>query len=452
MAPPPTDTIAALATPVGTSALAVIRVSGGEAARLALELSGSPPPARRARVRDYRTTTGDLLDEAVFTFFPAPRSYTGEHVLELSCHGNPYLVQRILEDLFSRGCRPAQPGEFTRRAFLNGRMDLSQAEAVMDVIAARSERALAAAQRQLRGALGRRMEALIGALIRALATVEAYIDFPDEDLPPEDGAATRAAIDAALADCAGLLATQHYGELMRDGLKTVIIGESNAGKSSLLNRLLGRDRAIVSPEPGTTRDFLEERLIDGPHCLRLVDTAGLNPDPGPVERLGIEKTLLCIEESDIIVLVLDATRPSPALPPAVARRLGPGRAVAALNKADLLSGAPAAAAPAGLAAVPVSALTGYGIDTLNTEILRLADGLAPLADENAVAINARHAHALAQAGDCLRRALRNLASRGPAELLASDLRGALEALGEISGKVDNERMLDELFASFCIGK
>ena len=183
------------------------------------------------------------------------------------------------------------------------------------------------------------MEALIGALIGALATVEAHIDFPEEDLPPEDRAATRARHRRPPSPAARrLLATQHYGELLRDGLRTVIIGEPNAGKSSLLNRLLGRDRAIVSPEPGTTRDFLEERVIAGPHCLRLVDTAGLNPDPGPVERLGIEKTLLCIEESDIIVLVLDATRPSPALSPAVASRLGPGRAVAALNKADLLPG------------------------------------------------------------------------------------------------------------------
>ena len=449
---PPTDTIAALATPVGTSALAVIRVSGPEVERLASALAGSPPSPRAARRRDYRTRSGELLDDVLLTFFPEPGSYTGEHVLEVSCHGNPFIAQRILEDLFARGCRPAQPGEFTRRAFLNGRLDLSQAEAVMDVIAARGERALAAAQRQLHGALGRQMEVLIAGLLGALAAVEAYIDFPDEDLPPENRAATRQAVEAALADSARLLATQHYGELLRDGIKTVIIGEPNAGKSSLLNRLVGRDRAIVSPEPGTTRDFLEERILAGPHCLRLIDTAGLNPAPGTVERLGIEKTLRCVEESDILVLVLDATRPAPPLPPEVGRRLTPGRAVAVLNKADLLRGPALATAPAGLPAVAVSALTGAGSEELTAELIRQAGGLAPPADEDAVAINARHAHALAQAGECLRQALQKLDTAGPIELLASDLRGALDAFGEISGKIDNERMLDQLFARFCIGK
>lgn len=448
----PQDTIAALATPAGVSAIAVVRVSGTEVPRIARELAGSEPGPRTARRADYRDRAGSLVDDVILTFFPEPRSYTGEPVLEVSCHGNPFIAQRILEDLFARGCRPAEPGDFTRRAFLNGRIDLSQAEAVMDIIAARSERALAAAHRQLRGALGRHMRELTDGLIQAAAAVEAYIDFPEEDLPPEDKASVRHTLEGVLRGSTRLLATRHYGDLLRDGVRTVIAGEPNAGKSSLLNRLVGRDRAIVSPEPGTTRDFIEERVVLGPHCLRLVDTAGLNPAPGPIERLGMEKTAECIREADIIVLVLDATRPTPQISPEISQRLTPDRAIVALNKIDLLRGPPPVFQTLGLSAVPVSALTGEGIAELRSELLRRADGLVPEAAEDAVAVNARHAHALGEANDCLSQALEKLAAGGPPELLASDLRGALNAFGEISGRIDNEQVLDRLFATFCIGK
>jgi tRNA modification GTPase len=459
------DTIAALATPAGTAALAIIRITGPDTARLAGELAGSPPRARTARHADYRDRAGALVDDVLFTFFPEPRSATGEHVLEISCHGNPFIAQRILEDLLARGCRPAEPGEFTRRAFLNGRMDLSQAEAVMDVISARSERALAAANLQMRGALGRHMKPLIDGLVGVVASVEAYIDFPEEDLPPESRAAVRSAIAAVRLGCSQLLATRHYGDLLRDGIRTVIVGEPNAGKSSLLNRLVGRDRAIVSPEPGTTRDFIEERVVVGPHCLRLIDTAGLNPAPGAVERLGIAKSRECIAEADMIVLVLDATRPAPPFDLAIAERLTPERTILALNKADLLPAGsadraqgtaaedgPFSRALSGLPAIFISALTGAGVDALKAELIRRADSLRPSAGEDAVVINARHAHALAMADECLGQSLAKLDANAASELLASDLRGALSALGEISGKIDNEAVLDRLFATFCIGK
>lgn len=448
----PSDTIAALATPAGTSALAVVRISGPDAGRLAKEILGSAPPPRAMHRGPYRDRAGVLVDDALFTYFPGPKSYTGEDALEVSCHGNPFIAQRILEDLFDRGCRPAEPGEFTRRAFLNGRMDLSQAEAVMDVIHARGERALAAAHRLLQGALGIHLKGLTDELLGALARVEAYIDFPDEDLPPEDRVAIRSAIESVLRGTGRLLATRRYGELLRDGVKTVIIGEPNVGKSSLLNRLVGRERAIVSPEPGTTRDFIEERILVGPHCLRLIDTAGLNSSPAALEALGIEKTRERIAEADLLLLVLDANRPTPPLDLQLAARLAPANSIAVLNKADILEGAPAAAPPAGLGAVTVSALTGSGLEALTAAIIRLADGLHPAGAEDAVAINARHAHALGQAKDCLAEALRKLEADGPAELLASDLRGALDAFGDISGRIDNERMLDRLFAEFCIGK
>src|SRR5688572_9346788 len=285
-----TDTIAALATPVGTAALAVLRASGPDTRRIAGELLRGTPPPRVARHGDYHDRAGMLVDDVIVTFFESPRSYTGEDALEIACHGNPFIAQKILEDLFVRGCRPAEPGEFTQRAFLNGRMDLSEAEAVMDVIHARSERALAAASLQLRGSLGRRMNVLIDSLLGVLARIEAYIDFPEEDLPAADRAFVASEVSRLSTETERLLATSHYGELLRDGIKTVIVGEPNVGKSSLLNRLVGRDRALVSPEPGTTRDFIEERVMIGSHLLRLIDTAGLNPSPARLEELGIEMT------------------------------------------------------------------------------------------------------------------------------------------------------------------
>lgn len=450
------DTIAALATPVGTAAIALVRVSGADAARLVRDIFGEAPMARLARHADYRDVAGMLLDDVLFTFFAAPASYTGEDSLEISCHGNPYIAQRLLEDLLARGCRSAGAGEFTQRAFLKGQMDLAQAEAVMDLIQARSERALASANRQLRGALGRQMTVLIDGLLMALARVEAYIDFPDEDLPPEDRALVAEQIADVLRGTERLLATSHYGEVLRQGIKTVIIGEPNAGKSSLLNRLVGRERAIVSPEPGTTRDFIEEVINLGPHCLRLIDTAGLNPTPGAVEKLGISKTFEIAAEADLFVVVVDVASPTLLLDKVLSDRFTVANTVVVFNKTDILG----TLAPIVAEFLPelkpivvsVSAKSGAGLEALRMALAALADGLAPVTGEDVVAINARHAHALGQARADLAAAAQKLAAGEAAELLASDLRGALVSLGEISGKVDNERMLDALFANFCIGK
>ena len=446
------ETIAALATPVGTAAIALVRVSGMEAGRVAREIFGVVPQARRVRHGDYRARAGVVLDDVVWVFFAGPGSYTGEDTLEISCHGNPYVAQRVLEDLLARGCRAAEPGEFTQRAFLGGKMDLSQAEAVMDLIQARSERALVAANRQLRGSLGRQMAVLIDALLLGLARVEAYIDFPDEDLPPEDRAVVAAQVADVLRGTERLLATSHYGEVLRHGIKTVIIGEPNAGKSSLLNCLVGRDRAIVSPEPGTTRDFIEEVVNIGPHGLRLIDTAGLNPAPGVVEKLGIEKTFEIAGEADLFMVVMAVNSPTLLLDNILREKLRPENTLVVWNKIDLAPAPVLADSWKGLSAIEVSAVTGSGLEGLRTKIIALADGLTPAVGEDVVAINARHAQALKQARADLAAVAEKLAAGEAAELLASDLRGALAALGEISGKVDNERMLDALFANFCIGK
>ena len=450
------DTIAALATPHGESAIALVRVSGGECRRLAGEICGGAPLPRVARHADYRDRAGALVDDVLATFYAGPASYTGEDSLEIACHGNPYIAQRVLEDLFARGCRAAEPGEFTKRAFLNGRMDLSQAEAVMDLIHARGERALEAANRQLRGALGKQIAAAIEQLVGVVAQVEAYIDFPEEDLPAENRARLRGEVAALRADLGRLLATAHYGALLRDGVRTVIVGEPNAGKSSLLNRLVGWDRALVSPEPGTTRDYLEEPRVLGAHKIRFVDTAGLNPSPAPLERRGIERTLERAAEADLFLVVLDATRPCPALPAEVASRLTAANTVLVWNKTDLAAPAAGALPEAWreFGQVGVSALTGAGIGGLEEKITELIDRERLRIGDDLIAINARHAAALSEATQCLAFAEAKLSDAGvaPDELMASDLRGAMDALGRIGGRVDHERVLDKLFSSFCIGK
>lgn len=446
------DTIAALATPSGVSALAVIRISGKDTSGLATRIFGRTPPPRTVTRLDYRDASSGLIDDVLATFFIGPNSYTGEDTLEISSHGSPYIARRILDDLFARGCRPADPGEFTERAFLNGKIDLAQAEAVMDVIHARGERALAAAHYQLRGSLGRHLQGLVDGLLAALARVEAYIDFPEEDLPTEDTDLVAQEIGNVLRGTSRLLATEKAGTWLREGIGTVILGEPNAGKSSLLNRLVGRDRALVSADPGTTRDFIEERVVMGPHWLRLVDTAGLNETPGSIERLGIEKTFEQVENADLVILLLDANLPTPALPALLAGKLSSANTLVVLNKIDLLRGPVVATAPDGFTPLLISALTADGIGELEAAIVALADRLQRDLGDEFVTINARHARALAEVRSALEDALANLASRGPVELLASDLRTALDAIGQISGRVDNERMLDALFQTFCIGK
>lgn len=448
-----TDTIAALATPVGTSALAVLRVSGPDTTALCHALFGRTPPPRELHRADYRDRAGTLLDEVLFVRFQGPHSYTGEDALEISSHGNPFIAQRILTDLFARGCRSAEPGEFTQRAFLNGRMDLSQAEAVVDLIHARGDRALAAANQQLRGALGRQVNAAIAQLLSALAQVEAYIDFPEEDLPTDSAGHLDSQLAAIQSNVSRILATRQYGELLRDGIKTVIVGAPNVGKSSLLNRLVGRDRALVSAEPGTTRDFIEERIVLGAYCLRLIDTAGINSAPAPLERLGIEKSYERLAEADLVLAVVDLSDPSPALPEPVVQRLRAETTIVVGNKADVAQGSfPLSAHYQSFMTCCVSALTGAGFEELVAAIGRFAGTRSGDFGAETIAVNARHAEALAEAMASLAAARMKLASPAPAELLASDLRSALTALGQIAGKVDNERMLDELFATFCIGK
>ena len=446
------DTIAALATPNGTSALAVLRISGPDTARLARDLCGVIPPPRCVQRADYCDREGVILDDVLATYFQGPASYTGEDILEISCHGNPFIAQRILEDLLARGCRPALPGEFTQRAYLHGRMDLSQAEAVMDIINARSVRALTAANQQLRGALGRHLDELVDGLLGVLARIEAYIDFPEEDLPPEDRELMLRELTRLAVNTGRLLATHHYGNVLRDGMKTVILGLPNVGKSMLLNSLLGHERALVSDEPGTTRDYLEARIIIGPHSLRLIDTAGINPHPAPLEKMGIMKTMERAEEADLILLVVDSSQPTPVFPDSLEKLLSQERTIVVSNKSDLPTHKNYSFIYNGYQLIEFSALTCQGLEQLQTAIVGRAESLSVSLGAEIVIINARHADALGRAQSCLKAAGDKLLASEASELIASELRGALAAFGEIAGKIDNEQMLNRLFATFCIGK
>jgi tRNA modification GTPase len=447
----PSDTIAALATPVGTSALALIRASGPMARLLVPALFARAPLPRIAQHADYRDPQGILIDDVLFTFFAGPNSFTGEDCLEISCHGNPFIAQKILADLLARGCRSADPGEFSKRAFLSGRLDLSQAEAVMDLIHARSDQALAAANQQLRGSLGRYMAELTTRLIKTLAHIEAYIDFPDEDLPEENRQSINNDIYTLISDTARLLATSHYGALLREGIKTVILGEPNAGKSSLLNCLVGHERALVSPEPGTTRDYLEELIIIGPYWLRLIDTAGLNLTPAPLEQRGIDKSLEQATQADLFLWVIDATHPRPDLPSDFSRLLTTQNTLVVYNKCDLPVVAQSPL-PQPFQSVNFSTITADGLTELQAALVNLGASFQVNVGSEVIAINARHTQALEQAQNCLQSAKLKLAQNIASELLSSDLRSALESFAQISGKIDHERILDELFASFCIGK
>ncbi|MBQ4593931.1 MAG: tRNA uridine-5-carboxymethylaminomethyl(34) synthesis GTPase MnmE [Akkermansia sp.] len=439
-----TDTIAAIATPPGSGAISVVRMSGPQATAVLQSCTGKVTQARRATLAHVRDARGQVIDEVVVTYFAGPASYTGEDVVEFSCHGGMLVTRRVLERLLQCGARPAEPGEFTRRAFENGRMDLTRAEAVMDVINAGSDLALRAAQNQLHGAIFRKVEAAVDKLISVAAHVEAYIDFPEEDIAPDTTQELVDAVDAVCAELRALLATADEGRLLREGVRTAIIGAPNVGKSSLLNMLLGYERAIVSDTAGTTRDTIEESVSLGGLRLRLIDTAGLHDSADAIERAGMERSRRAGAEADLVLEVADATLP-PAraeLPQSTAQH------ILLLNKCDL----PEHPAWQGVQALRISCRTGRGHQELADAITGLfLHGNGGELDTLA-AINTRHRYALQQALDYLAAARTGLLSGVSPELMDIDLRAALDALGSISGRVDTEDILTRVFATFCLGK
>lgn len=438
------DTIAALATPPGNGALAVLRVSGSTARAVVEACTGGRRlEPRRATLLRVRDAAGHTLDTAVATLFAAPASFTGEDVVELTCHGGMLVCARVLERLLNCGARPAEPGEFSRRAFENGKMDLTQAEAIMDVIAAGSDWALRAAQDQLGGALSAQVRAALDSLLDVAAQLVAYIDFPEEDIEPATAEALLAQLRELRADLGALLATATEGRILREGIATAIIGAPNVGKSSLLNLLAGYERAIVSPRAGTTRDTVEERVLLGGLCLRLTDTAGLHESADALEREGMERSRRAGAAADLIIEVADSSQPRPAPLPAFA---GVPRLLL-LNKCDL----PTHPDWAGSEGLRFSCRTGAGREELAAAVRGLFLHRGESAD-TLVAVNARHRYALQQALEELSRAEESLRAGEPPELTDVFLRGALDALGSITGQVDTEDVLDRVFSTFCLGK
>lgn len=446
---PHRTTIAAVASPTGTGAVSLVRISGPDALKVAdRAIDGRvscqmPRVSRLCRIKD---PSGHVIDDGLLTVFRAPNSYTGEDCVEFTGHGGILVTREVLACFLTNGAVPAGPGEFTRRAFLNGKLDLTQAEGVMDLISAQTRLSLRAARSQLEGTLGRRTTAARDSLLETLAHLEAWIDFPEEDIDPQSGSLLRDRVRSVLDTVDSLLATADQGRILREGVRTVIFGEPNVGKSSLLNRLLGFERAIVSDIAGTTRDTIEEVInLDG-IPLRLVDTAGVREAGDRIEAEGIQRTVRQIEAADLLLEIADASRPKPAeavFPASSAKHL------LVLNKNDL------GVHPTwkGADAVCISCESGEGFVELSERIRDALHFGEVDWGEHAVAINARHQASLMLARNNLRAALELLEdSHSDPELAAIDLREALDALGEIPGRVDTEDLLGVIFSSFCIGK
>jgi tRNA modification GTPase len=432
------DTIAALATPPGRGGIGIVRISGPSVGRIALALIGALPPPRQAQLAEFTDRHGELIDAGLALFFPAPNSYTGEDVLELHGHGGPVVMGELLAACLDYGARLAEPGEFTRRAYLEGRLDLAQAEAVADLIDAASREAARSALRSLTGEFSAAVAVLQRSLLDLRALTEAQLDFPEEDLDAVHRQETPKRLADVRAALGEVLARSRQGSLLRSGLHVVLVGRPNVGKSSLLNRLAGEERAIVTAVPGTTRDALRELIHIEGVPLMLVDTAGLRTAADELERLGMARTHRELEHADVILAVHEAGAKDEIetpLPEGASR-------IEVYNKVDLH---PAFRAPAG--AVAVSAKTGAGLEELRRAILRATGWSAT--GESVFLARERHLRALSAADQHLAQAS---AETDRWELFAEELRLAHLELGRITGEFTSDDLLGEIFSRFCIGK
>jgi tRNA modification GTPase len=443
------DTIAAISTPPGEGAIALVRLSGANAIGVADKIfHGKETPSQfESHVQHFGEifeSEGRLIDQVVLSVHRTPVSYTGEDLVEITCHGGTLVSAKVLEACLRAGARAARPGEFTERAFLNGKMDLTQAEAVIDLIRAKTDLALRSATEQLEGRLGAQVRKIRDELVELLAHINASIDFPEEGITPNEGETLRVRLDSIREEIEALLATADQGRILREGVRVVIYGATNAGKSSLLNRLLGYDRVIVSDTHGTTRDTIEETVNLGGVPVRLLDTAGLRTSTSELEREGITRTEKSLQLADLRLHIADRSNPKP---PHFQERNRDSDEIVVLNKSDL----PENVDWEDFHALRISCLTGECLPELQKEILAriTKQNLKP---ESTLAINARHR-------DCLRRALESCERATTAqveglspEYAAVHLNEALRAVGEVIGVIDAEQILDSVFSQFCIGK
>jgi tRNA modification GTPase len=456
------DTIVAIATPPGRGGIGVVRLSGAEARDIAR------PMLRLAHGHDFEpghahfgelieSSTGERIDEVVVTFFAKPHSYTTDDVVEISCHGSPVVLRHVIQMAMARGARLAEPGEFTMRAFLNGRIDLTQAEAVRDLIESQTLYQAQVAARQLEGALSKRLQPTKQKLIDLIATMEAGVDFAEDDvavIPDEQVLSRIAAIRPQLAE---LLASFAFGKVVHEGLTLAIVGRPNVGKSSLFNRLVEHERAIVTATPGTTRDLVSETVSIGGIPVRLVDTAGIRTALDEAESIGVRKSMEALAEADMVLVVLDASHPAAddearardaELVNLAARRV----AVVVQNKIDVTNTAAPLPAALTLPVIQTSAITGQGIAELRTEILRLLGGDSGAQQESGFLTNVRQQKLVEDSIAALDKAASAVPLKTPHEMLLLDLYGALHPLDDITGATTADDILNLIFSSFCIGK
>ncbi|MBV9608531.1 MAG: tRNA uridine-5-carboxymethylaminomethyl(34) synthesis GTPase MnmE [Acidobacteria bacterium] len=460
------DTIVAIATPPGRGGIGVIRISGPQARDIAAPLLRLPralEPGRAiygelvepASKSSDSSSEGERLDEVVVIFFQKPHSYTTDDLIEISAHGSPVLLRHIVELAAERGARLAEPGEFTMRAFLNGRIDLTQAEAVRDLIESQTLYQAKVAAQQLDGALSRRLQPVKQRLVELIAVMEAGIDFADDDVPVAPAADILARIDAVQGPLAQLESSFAYGKVVHEGLTLAIVGRPNVGKSSLFNRLVQRERAIVTATPGTTRDLVTETVAIAGIPVRLVDTAGIRAAHDEAERMGVEKSYEALADADVVLVVIDAMavdEERTAVDQQIMGRTNERKRLVALNKADLLAGGAATSLPIsfnGPERVLTSAVTGQGIDELRAKIVELAGGGQ---QESGFITNVRHRGLLRDAMAALDAAWQSLANSIPHEMVLLDLYTALRALDAITGATTADDILNLIFSRFCIGK
>jgi tRNA modification GTPase len=463
------DTIVAIATPIGEGGIAVLRVSGLQAlSAVARGFRGSTDiesaSSHTAHFGKFFSSDNTHLDDVVAVVYRAPNSYTGEETIEVSCHGGLFVTRRILEALLEYGCRHAEPGEFTKRAFLNGKIDLSQAEAVADLIQAKSERSRDASLQQLRGNLSAQIDQLRQDLIRTSGLLELELDFSEDGYELADKKDVKNKVESAISQIDGLIASYQKGRVYRDGVKIVLAGMPNVGKSSLLNALLKQNRAIVTEVPGTTRDTIEESIVIDGVLFRIVDTAGLRETIDRVEAEGVRRSHDQVMTGDVLLLVLDGSQKHQEEELNLARRLvqdlkrESAPVILVINKIDLvreqdgkLDGLPKKLETPN--AVKISALTGEGLEDLRKLLVEVAAGSTVGPTDSSVTVtNARHFDSLLRARGRLSLTLESIAARQSGEFLAVDLRGALDSLGEITGAVTTDDILNEIFSKFCVGK
>jgi len=452
------DTIAAVCTPPGNGGIGIIRVSGEMAPVIGASIF---KPVRNGGLESHRFYFGsvidvlsdEIVDEAMAVIMRSPQSYTREDVLELHCHGGMLVMERVLSLVLRAGARLADPGEFTRRAFLNGRIDLVQAEAVMDIIDAQTDAALQLAQRQRSGALSTRISETRNLMLHALALIEAYIDFPEDDLGSTDISTITLLICQACTLIRQLIDGFDEGRILREGISVLIIGKPNAGKSSLLNRLLNENRAIVTHLPGTTRDIIEETVNLGGLAVRLLDTAGIRHTADMIEQEGINRALGKISQADLVLFVLDGSRSFDREDQLILDALQDSSVIAVINKSDLPLALELPVSFDTLPKISISAESGESVELLKDAVRSRFISKQSIDNREFVALSrARHRDVLRSAESSLQRVTDALSGQCCLELLAIDLRDALAAVGSVTGQVTNDELLDLIFSSFCIGK